>query len=52
MERKFKKINDFKKIYIQELIKKNKIKKIKVVVACGNGTAGVFAPEILRRYWL
>ena len=44
-----KKINDFKKIYIQELIKKNKIKKkIKVVVACGNGTAGVFAPEILE----
>ncbi len=44
-----KKINDFKKIYIQELIKKNKIKKkIKVVVACGNGTAGVFAPEILK----
>ena len=31
------------------MIKKNKInKKIKAVVACGNGTAGVFAPEILR----
>ncbi len=44
-----KKIDDFKKIYIQDLIKKNKInKKIKAVVACGNGTAGVFAPEILR----
>jgi phosphomannomutase/phosphoglucomutase len=44
-----KQIKDFKKIYIQELIKKNKItKKIKAVVACGNGTAGVFAPEILR----
>ncbi len=44
-----KKVNNFKKIYIQELIKKNKIKKkIKVVVACGNGTAGVFAPEILK----
>ena len=44
-----KKVNNFKKIYIQELIKKNKIKKkIKVVVACGNGTAGVFAPEILE----
>jgi len=44
-----KKINDFKKIYIQDLIKKNKInKKIKAVVACGNGTAGIFAPEILR----
>ncbi len=44
-----KQIKDFKKIYIQELIEKNKInKKIKAVVACGNGTAGVFAPEILR----
>ena len=44
-----KKIKDFKKIYIQDLIKKNKInKKIKAVVACGNGTAGIFAPEILR----
>ncbi len=44
-----KNIDDFKKIYILDLIKKNKInKKIKVVVACGNGTAGIFAPEILR----
>ncbi len=44
-----KKINDFKKIYIQDLIKINKIKKkIKAVVACGNGTAGVFAPDILK----
>ena len=44
-----KKIEGFKKIYSEDLIKKNKInKKIKAVVACGNGTAGVFAPEILR----
>ena len=44
-----KKIDNFKEIYVQELIKKNKInKKIKTVVACGNGTAGVFAPEILK----
>ncbi len=44
-----KEIKNFKQIYIQDLIKKNKInKKIKVVVACGNGTAGIFAPEILR----
>ena len=44
-----KKIENFQKIYIQDLIKKNKInKKIKAVVACGNGTAGIFAPEILR----
>ena len=44
-----KEIKNFKKIYINDLITKNKInKKIKVVVACGNGTAGVFAPEILK----
>jgi phosphomannomutase/phosphoglucomutase len=44
-----KKIENFKKIYVQDLISKNKLnKKIKAVVACGNGTAGVFAPEILR----
>ena len=42
-------IKDFKKIYIQDLIKENKLnKKIKAIVACGNGTAGVFAPEILK----
>ena len=44
-----KKINNFKEVYVQDLIKKNKInKKIKAVVACGNGTAGIFAPEILK----
>ena len=44
-----KKINNFQQIYKDYLIKKNKInKKIKVVVACGNGTAGIFAPDILR----
>ncbi len=44
-----KQIKDFDKIYKGDLINKNKIKKkIKAVVACGNGTAGVFAPDILR----
>ena len=44
-----KNIENFKKIYSESLIKKNKIKKkIKAVVACGNGTAGIFAPEILK----
>ena len=44
-----KKIKDFQKIYKKDLIYKNKInKKIKAVVACGNGTAGIFAPDILR----
>ena len=46
---KEKKIKNFQEIYKNDLITKNKIKKkIKAVVACGNGTAGVFAPEILR----
>ncbi len=44
-----KKIENFDKIYKNDLIIKNKIdKKIKAVVACGNGTAGIFAPDILR----
>ena len=44
-----KKIEGFQKIYKDDLINKNKInKKIKAVVACGNGTAGIFAPDILR----
>ena len=44
-----KQIKDFDKIYKDDLISKNKInKKIKAVVACGNGTAGIFAPDILR----
>ena len=43
-----KEIKEFNKKYINEL-SKNKIKrKIKVVAACGNGTAGIFAPDILR----
>jgi phosphomannomutase/phosphoglucomutase len=42
-------IKNFQEIYKNDLINKNKInKKIKAVVACGNGTAGIFAPEILR----
>ena len=44
-----KKIDDFQNVYKNDLITKNPLnKKIKAVVACGNGTAGVFAPEILR----
>ena len=44
-----KKIYNFKDLYEQDLINKNKInKKIKAVVACGNGTAGMFAPNILK----
>ena len=44
-----KQVENFQQIYKQDLIKSNKInKKIKAVVACGNGTAGIFAPDILR----
>ena len=42
-------IENFKQVYKDDLINKNMIKKkIKAVVACGNGTAGIFAPDILR----
>ena len=43
-------IKDFQKLYKENLINNNKIKKkIKAVVACGNGTAGLFAPEVLKK---
>jgi len=46
---KLKKIENFISRYKNNLILNNKIKKkIKAVVACGNGTAGIFAPDILR----
>ena len=44
-----KQIKNFQEIYKKDLTDKKKInKKIKAVVACGNGTAGIFAPDILR----
>ena len=45
---KYENIKDFNKIYIDELSKNKINKKLKVVAACGNGTAGIFAPDILR----
>ena len=45
----YKQVKGFKDLYINNF-KKNIIKKkIKVVVACGNGTAGIFAPEIIKK---
>ena len=41
-------LNGFKDIYINNLIKDKIKKKLKVVVACGNGTAGIFAPKVLK----
>ena len=44
-----KKIKNFQEVYKKDLIEKNKLnKKIKAVVACGNGTTGIFAPDILK----
>ena len=44
----YKEIKGFKEIYIDSLIKKKIKKKIKVVIACGNGTAGAFAPKVFK----
>ena len=44
----YKEIKKFREIYISSLIKKKIKKKLKVVVACGNGTAGIFAPKALK----
>ena len=44
----YKEIKGFKEVYINSLIKKKIKKKLKIVVACGNGTAGIFAPRVFR----
>ena len=42
-------VENFPDRYIADLTKRPKIKrKLKVVAACGNGTAGAFAPQILQ----
>src|ERR1700750_2458732 len=44
-------IENFPARYIADLTSREKIKrKLKVVCACGNGTAGAFAPRVLARY--
>ncbi len=43
-------IHGLRDIYINDLVKTTQLShKIKTVVACGNGTAGAFAPEALSR---
>lgn len=43
-------IEDIKTRYIADLLRGGKIsRKLKVVVACGNGTAGAYAPDALRQ---
>jgi len=44
----YKEIKGFKDIYINNLIKDKITRKLKVVVACGNGTAGIFAPKVFK----
>jgi phosphomannomutase/phosphoglucomutase len=42
-------VNGFPKIYLDDLTTRPKLKrKLKVVAACGNGTAGAFAPQMLE----
>ncbi len=47
-EGSYKKIKNYNIKYINHLSKNKINKKIKAVVACGNGTAGIFAPTILK----
>ncbi|MGO8846041.1 MAG: phosphomannomutase/phosphoglucomutase, partial [Methylocella sp.] len=43
-------VEDFPARYIADLVNRPKIaRKLKVVAACGNGTAGAFAPQILEK---
>ncbi|MDE2579496.1 MAG: phosphomannomutase/phosphoglucomutase [Hyphomicrobiales bacterium] len=43
-------VPNFPETYIADLVNRPKIKrKLKVVAACGNGTAGAFAPKMLER---
>jgi phosphomannomutase/phosphoglucomutase len=42
-------LENFADIYVDDLTRRSPFKRrIKAVVACGNGTAGVFAPRILK----
>lgn len=43
-------VNNVEKLYASALTKGRFLKRrLKIVVVCGNGTAGLFAPQILRR---
>ena len=43
-------VEDFRERYIADVAAKVKVcRPLKVVAACGNGTAGAFAPDALRR---
>ncbi|WMS43055.1 phosphomannomutase/phosphoglucomutase [Acuticoccus sp. MNP-M23] len=43
-------VDGFAERYMDDLVKNRKIKRpLKVIAACGNGTAGAFAPKVLAR---
>lgn len=43
-------VGGFRDVYLADVVRHTKIsRKLKVVAACGNGTAGAFAPEALAR---
>jgi len=43
-------VSNFRDVYISDLTNRPKLKrKLKVVAACGNGTAGAFAPQVLEQ---
>jgi phosphomannomutase/phosphoglucomutase len=43
-------VEGMKETYINDLLKDGKIKRrLKAVVACGNGTAGAYAPQVLEQ---
>lgn len=43
-------VDDLEEKYVADLVKGGPVKrKLKVVCACGNGTAGAFAPKVLER---
>jgi len=47
---RFERVMDIRERYLDEVTKGHQLSRpIRVVVACGNGTAGVFGPEALRR---
>ena len=43
-------VENFRQTYVDDLVQNKRIsRRLKVVAACGNGTAGAFAPEVLER---
>lgn len=46
----YRRVDNMRETYLEDLTKGHKLSRpIKVIAACGNGTAGAFGPEALRR---